>query len=585
MKLASLLALLAGLALAGVYFSTRSSERNYALSFCPADATRYQFTYSAGGTTSGDLMAAAGIGAQDTSLDVTGDFTLSCLDQGSYWLTFDSFNKVVSGLLAQDSSLKGVRVNFSRTPEGVIEEVKIPTALSPMDKHIVRDFLEHLSFKFDADLDSWETIEADKIGEYTASYERDGYSFTKNRSSYPAEKGSDNARTIEVTTGKSSYSFSDTGLTLVDSHIELEFSLKGETVAQSYSKLLAAKTTTGPAIAKVAAQRPAGYESLEVTHDAISKDLFRKLEQNELGKHDFESIAALLEAAGPNDLTSVYLKFKALLTLEPAEASKVRDLLLEENVLTSKFHLLTSVLSQVGSVEAQNALQDALTSHPDRDARIAIIGELGVTAEPTLQTESVIRQFREASNDSDEIQVCSLALGNIAKSVKDSSPDRYAVIEQNSLSRLDDCSDFGSCVNALHVLGNVGSTEVLTDAQRFLKDPNETVRSVAVSSLRFVESPQVEPLLLSLTLTDPVGSVRSAAAYEMKFREISDQTVTRLLRQMEVEPSEAVRLKIIGSIASQVHKEQSWIEKVQIISEVDRAESVRDASDTILKNI
>ena len=584
MKLASLIALLAGLALAGIYFSTQSSGENIALSFCPADATRYQFTYSAGGTTSGDLMAAAGIGAQDTSLDVTGDFTLSCLDQGSYWLTFDSFNKAVSGLLAQDSSLKGVRVNFSRTPEGVIEEVKIPTELNPMDKHIVRDFLEHFSFKFDADLDSWETIEADKIGEYTASYERDGYSITKKRSSYPAEKGSDNARTIEVTTGKSNYSFSNTGLTLVDSHIELEFSLKGETVAQSYSKLLAAKTK-GSAIAKVAVQRPAGYESLEVTHDAISKDLFRKLEQNELGKHDFESVAALLEAAGPNDLTSVYLKFKALLTLEPAEASKVRDLLLEEDVLTSKFHLLTSVLSQVGSVEAQNALQDALSSHPDRDARIAIIGELGVTAEPTLQTESVIRQFREASNDSDEIQVCSLALGNIANSVKDSSPDRFEVIEQDSLLRLDSCSDFGSCVNALHVLGNVGSAEVLTDAQRFLKDPNETVRSVAVSSLRFVESPQVEPLLLSLTLTDPVGSVRSAAAYEMKFREISDQTVTRLLRQMEVEPSEAVRLKIIGSIASQVHKQQSWIEKVQTISEIDRAESVRDASDTILKNI
>ena len=307
------------------------------------------------------------------------------------------------------------------------------------------------------------------------------------------------------------------------------------------------------------------------------------MERRQLQDDTFETIMASLESAKDEQFTAVFLKLKALVKLNPKEALRLSDYLLEQDFESSKFHLVSGVLSHVGSPEAQEALVVALNGHQDAKSQIALIGDLGVTEYPTIASENAIRDHREQSSNADIKQVSNLALGNMARSLSKREPQRYQRIKKESLASLIACDSYVDCINALHVLGNLGAPETLDIAKKFLQAKDPATRSVAVSALRFVDLYAVEDILLDIAQTDPEDEVRKAAAHELSFRVLRDTSTNQILARMSQESSEGVRLKLLASVASQVKTKPEWQSSVALIAQSDIAQSVRDMAENLTR--
>lgn len=583
--------LLGGSLLVAAFLLTRQEDMLLPFSadfLCPRDAILYNFEYNSGGSTSGDLMAISNVGTGKSSLKANGTLLIQCQKEHRAIAEFISFSYQGEGLLDQEIDLKGNPFIIERNDEGTILSLNLGSKTSSLAKYIVRDILGHSSIKGNnSTKQSWETHEEDINGEYTASYEYRDKELEKMRLSYKYKSKTylkeEDKRRVGVDKGMTILKWDKNHvLESITSNIVLVFSLKDKKIAESQSSLILKRTSDKAMFTNsLPSFDEKKSETIKLTYQEEQKRLYSILEKQALGNDNYDSIMIMMEEADDDELTPVFLKFKALLTLYPDSAKRLKDFLLATDFYNSKFHLVSGVLSHVGSVECQRALAEALTEHADTKSQMAIIGDLGITAHPTNEAENTVREHRDSTDNPDIRQTANLALGNMARSVAGEDISRYENTLKESMARLISCNSFTTCINALHVLGNIGAPETLDVAKRFLYAKDASIRVVAISSLRFVNLDAIETILLKKLIHDKDADVRKAAANEMSFRYLSKKTTETLLEQMDKESSEAVRLKILIAIANYINSKPQWVEKIKYIAVNDTSASVRDMASQI----
>lgn len=586
-KIVTLITIVGLLCIAAYYGNQHNSKNRFDVGFlCPDKPVNFEFVYESGGSTDGSLMTAAHIGAGQSSILAKGDLTLNC-EKGRSSIKFNSFEYEAKGILNHSILLEGKEITIGRDKAGTVVHIDFPESFSFMDMYVSRDIITHTSIKAEKPVTNWDSKEEDTNGQYHAHYTFFNDKLIKTRKNYYFEREdyvkSTSSREVEIDKGETEFKIKNQSLIGLESQLAINFLLEGKKIARNSSSLSLKLSNTKVAISASPKAIHPNNKRMVLSYKEDQKRLKRVLEKNALGADTFDTIISKLQEAKEDEYTSIFLKLKALLVLYPNEAEKFVDILLESNFESSKFHLISSVLSHVSSEKSQYALTQALKNHSDHKSRIALIGDLGITPNPTNHSEEVLRDYRDNSDNPDIKQTINLALGNMARSIKSKSQSRYDRTLRDSLASLISCGSFESCINALHVLGNIGAPETLDVAKRFLDSKDPTIRAVAISSLRFIDLPIIEKMMLNKVISDSDAKVRKAAAHELSFRRLEDHTIETLLARMENETSEAVRLGMLKASASDIKRIPRWVSIVSDISTNDSSQAVRDmASDIVM---
>ena len=201
--------------------------------------------------------------------------------------------------------------------------------------------------------------------------------------------------------------------------------------------------------------------------EEIDLDLDLIKEQNALGTDSFSSLVEQTVNTSDENLTPIFLKWKALLKLYPEQSHDLREFMGQLEPRSSKFLMLSGLLSLVGHNEAQEALVDLINSYDDAKSRVSIIGDLGLVESPNANSVNALRELAELTDDEGVAQTSRLALGNMARNLRRPNPETYNELLRKGLASLIRCQGFEECTNALHVLGNMGADETLDVAKKF----------------------------------------------------------------------------------------------------------------------
>jgi HEAT repeat protein len=99
----------------------------------------------------------------------------------------------------------------------------------------------------------------------------------------------------------------------------------------------------------------------------------------------------------------------------------------------------------------------------------------------------------------------------------------------------------------LLAMGNLGHPDSLPVLEPFLSHENETMRAVATSSLRFIETPAAERLLMRM-LRDASREVRLQAIEAFNHRRISQALLPELAQYLREESQKDLRRALIDAL-------------------------------------
>jgi HEAT repeat protein len=232
-----------------------------------------------------------------------------------------------------------------------------------------------------------------------------------------------------------------------------------------------------------------------------------------------QQVAALTTVARTHFPTQLYLKLKALFSLEPQSSDRFADVLNAGNPNETAFQILGLALGAVGTTQAQATLVDVLQKRSS-DAQVVdvLLSDLVRAPQPTAETVTAVRSLAAKTSNQSIAGMAQLALGALARSLAATSPaDADAIIvflvqDENAAASQPDR------INILLSLGNAGSMRALPAISVGLVDPSAAVRSAAVTALRWVPSPDADSALSRALTSDPDPEVRSSAALSLSFR-------------------------------------------------------------------
>lgn len=570
---------------------------------CPDQSLDYRFVYKSSGTMKGSVFNFGTADDQYVRSDLLGQLSLYCLHEKADHFIFMA--RLQNTVYETEGMLSAATVNLEEKSfflewqkTGEITSMVFSDDISLMERHLIRDLFSQISMKLEIGKTQWDSLEVDVNGVYKASYEViSESSFTKKRTHYQtmnsmAIRSGRPDQAIQIDPDSiSQFHLSDGFIGKLDSILTLSFLQNGDEFAQNSTSLRLDYIATGIQIDKrqafqsyqALASQAANLDNLTAT--GSNERAREQIERNALGDDDWQSISTRLEVAQEDELTPVYLKLKALFYLHPETTDNAIDFLVGTDFRDSRFHVLALALKDAGHEHAQSALLQSALLHQDEKSQIALLGQVGFFQNPSEETERAVRELRDQTDSQDIKQTAKLALGNMARAVRSEHPQRFDETLRESLAELIACNDFVDCVNALHVLGNIGAEEVLRFIPQFLEARDPNIRAVAVSALRFVELPKAEDIILATLLDDDEANVRRAAAYELSFRHLSEQTVSRVLMHLSQEPSEGVRVQILQSLEAELHKNHSAISQIRSLAQHDVSESVRQKASNILLSL
>ncbi len=208
-------------------------------------------------------------------------------------------------------------------------------------------------------------------------------------------------------------------------------------------------------------------ETYSLTSLESAEAMEQMIQKNELGDLTAEKLLALLKAAkasgDPTAIENLYLKFKALIYLQPEVCKTLASQMKQEDPKKSKAMLmLATALSTVGSTQAQDALVDVLSVRADDIASANIlIPALGMTDKPTPKAEGTLRELIHSSNKEDVVSTAGLSLGAMAGNLAEQDPERSRAIVESVQKDYQNAETDQQKQYLLSVLGNAGSEQAL----------------------------------------------------------------------------------------------------------------------------
>jgi hypothetical protein len=202
----------------------------------------------------------------------------------------------------------------------------------------------------------------------------------------------------------------------------------------------------------------------------------------------------------------------------------------------------SQALGAVGHNQAQASLAAAIKARlnvePVAQCLIAILAQVKV---PSELAEGTLRELAFGSAAEPITGSAQLALGAMARQLKEASPERAARIVAKVLQELNTaCSENRTC-HLLLVLGNSGAEEALSAIRPRLDDKALSVRVAAVSALRFIAADEAETILIQKLTADPESEVRGAAIAAFRYRPMTNTAFQSICEVLRSDKSDRMR--------------------------------------------
>jgi len=136
----------------------------------------------------------------------------------------------------------------------------------------------------------------------------------------------------------------------------------------------------------------------------------------------------------------------------------------------------------------------------------------------------------------------------MARNLAQIAPERAAKIVKVFINGIERAPSAGATRLMILALGNAGSSDAFPIISRFLHDPSPELRAAASEALRWVDSDQVEPLLINALIFDQDSSVRLEAAIALGFRKVGDTSFKAQKGVFLKETDVKIRLAVLNNL-------------------------------------
>jgi HEAT repeat protein len=358
--------------------------------------------------------------------------------------------------------------------------------------------------------------------------------------------------------------------------LELSLQRKEEALPSELATLRTASAERAKTSAAVRLYEPTSPEQAE-----------QNIQRQALGSSTLESLLKNLiaaEAGSPseNEITALFLKFKALAYIRPESCAQLGELLLEAKAGGLRMRILTDALQSAGNPQAQLALGSAtLNRTTEFEAMRQLIPALGWIESPTPQTVETLQLLAFGTFDKDINTTARLALGNLARSLAADSPEAAGKIIDRLVQELKSASDSDQW-ELLLALGNAGSSQTLSILNQFQGNSDPKLRGTAVWAMRWIDSPEVDPLLANVLQKEPDGSVRLQAVQALQYRQTNPENVAAEEKALGTDSEAQVRIALLNNLWEARDDYPETKELVDKAAREDSSEDVRKAAAKLL---
>jgi hypothetical protein len=312
----------------------------------------------------------------------------------------------------------------------------------------------------------------------------------------------------------------------------------------------------------------------------------RTIQRSALGEATLGSLLADLRAAvgeGRTRDTALYLKFKALVFLQPEVCPSLAEALEGSGPDSLTADVVGGALGVVGHPEAQAALASAILARRDDPVFVSrTVPFLTMARRPTDAAERALIDLAESRAGADVRSAALFGLGTMARNSRDADPGRADRIAARLLARLREPIPEAEADIVLKALGNSGSVKALPTFAEYARGRSAGLRAAAVTGLRFVDASEADHLLIEALRSDPEASVRIAALQAFSFRRPTGGTVKAHIGALTGDPSESVRVAALRNLGKMIGEFPEALEAVSRAADDDASESVRKAAAAIL---
>lgn len=446
---------------------------------------------------------------------------------------------------------------------------------------------------------AWEQEEQDQAGRYLAAYQlKDADVWQKQKKQYLYDPAVDASKTRQVNYqpqgGLLIHFAVDHLVQTISGSEQLDLYVGERHVGRSETQFRFARKKLDRLSNRRLAEQRQRFE--QATRGVAPQQVFRSQDQEEsnrllyrqkLGGQTLDELLQALQTAeqmpAGYDDTELYLKFKALIYLQPQTSKVLAQVVVAAKPRSRSFRLLVSALSGIGHQDAQDALLTIIAARSaDIDTLVELLPLLGMFDRPTAAVETTLLEYAYKNSERDVNFTAQLALGALAGKIASRDVARAHQLLDSFVSRYRHVTTADDISRVVLVLGNAGLPAYLPLIQSYLQDPRGEVRADAVHALRrFPLASVTEPLMASL-VHDKDSSVRYEAANALGYHTLSKSLLMRIQDYYRIEPIARVRLEILKTLWSQVKQNPELLTFVNTVAETDPSDDVRKTAKGLL---
>ena len=482
--------------------------------------------------------------------------------------------------------------------DGHVEEVgltaQMPTTVASAWKAILADtqFVTpgHLAA-------TWSVEEDDPAGRYMASYAAAGETdaWRKTKSNYlslhaQAGLGGEQA-TYTVERAEGTFRFDPTGHL-----IGVEANERLLTRSQPPIPSFAAETHIALQLENTAEAAPADLVALGVPRAqarfaTLAAGPDAKMRRDELDRGALANVSvpellANLDAPPPSDQAGherrarVRKLLGALLRQQPSHTIDV-ERRARASARPDRGELF-EILREAGTPEAQAALVRliGLPALGGRD-RGSAAQSLGTVQKPTAET---IAYFESLVDSPDLGAQAKLSLGSAQARLRVSDPALASKTLRFLLDRLAHAGGPSQSLAYVQALGNSGDTGALGALEGRIQGSTPELHAAAISSLRSIDSPHAEELLVGLASARDEGD-RVLAVRTLAIRPLTPRAEATLAAHLREDPSAPVRQEVLRAAQRLLSQSQALRTAVVLCQQSDASPALRESAARALANL
>lgn len=324
--------------------------------------------------------------------------------------------------------------------------------------------------------------------------------------------------------------------------------------------------------------REALGRSREARLSSRAPNLERQMHKETLAGDSLQSLLSDLTALAENKdtdesaKTSLYLKIKALLVLEPEAAQELIARAQAAPAGSTELQLLAGALSSAGTPEAQAALREVHESAGRGSQKsLELVPLLGMAENPTAGTLLYLEELSRAGA-SPESKSALLSLGIAAHKGQSNEGELARRIALSLRERLMAARTLQDIIDSLVAGGNTGDRAFLRAASGYVGHAHPSVRSSAILALRFVPFEEFEGFY-EQALSDREERVRESALLALKHQESRPELARFLIKAFPFQGSSRMRVGLLNLLWSS-RKESPEVQK--FVQEVASDPSLAD---------